>query len=194
MTYDARAYRRKQYWNEPTMGLWEKLYLPEILRGLFITSRVFVRNMAKWMTGRKGALTTYYPEERRADYAELNRGKHILTLRADGSGKPQCIACNMCATVCPAKVIEIEAGFDITDGAHPKFPIRFEIDYSRCVFCGLCVEACPEDAIRMAKETPGLPSDGRRQMWLTMDEMLTWNPQSDVAKPYPAAPKKEGPL
>jgi NADH-quinone oxidoreductase subunit I len=39
----------------------------------------------------------------------------------------------------------------------------------------------------MAKETPGLPSDSRDQMWLTLDEMLTWNPQSDVAKPYPAA-------
>ena len=39
----------------------------------------------------------------------------------------------------------------------------------------------------MAKEVPGLPSDGRHQMWLTLDEMLSWQPQSDVAKPYPAA-------
>ncbi len=177
---------RKAYWNEPRLGLWERAYLPEILRGLFITGRVFLRNMGKWMTGRKGALTTYYPEETRWDYAPANRGKHVLTQRPDG--KPQCIACNLCATVCPAKVIEIEAGYDISDTAHPKFPIRFEIDYSRCVFCGLCVEACPEDAIRMAKETPGLPAEDRHQMWLTMEEMLTWQPQRDVAKPYPAAP------
>ena len=100
-----KAYVRKQYWNEPEMGLWEKAYLPEILRGLWITGMVFLRNMAKWMTGRKGALTTYYPEETRWDYAQANRGKHVLTRRPDGS--PQCIACNMCATVCPAKVIEI---------------------------------------------------------------------------------------
>jgi NADH-quinone oxidoreductase subunit I len=40
----------------------------------------------------------------------------------------------------------------------------------------------------MAKETPGLPAEDRHQMWLTLDEMLTWQPQSDVAKPYPAAP------
>jgi NADH-quinone oxidoreductase subunit I len=178
-------YKRKQYWNEPELTGWEFSYLPEILRGLAVTSRVFLRNMGRWMSGRKGALTIYYPEETRADYAPLNRGKHVLTQRLDG--KPQCIACNMCATVCPAKVIEIEAGFDPTDLAHPKFPIRFEIDYSRCVFCGLCVEACPEDAIRMAKETPDLPTDDRRQMWLTMDEMLTWQPQNDVAKPYPAS-------
>jgi NADH-quinone oxidoreductase subunit I len=193
MAYDVRAYRRKQYWNEPAMGMWEKLYLPEILRGLFITSRVFLRNMAKWMTGRKGALTTYYPEERRADYAQLNRGKHILTLRADGSGKPQCIACNMCATVCPAKVIEIEAAFDPNDLVHPKVPARFEIDYSRCIFCGLCVEACPEDAIRMDKDVPDLPSRDRTAMWIGKEELMGWKPQSDVAKRYPkAAQRLEG--
>jgi NADH-quinone oxidoreductase subunit I len=179
------SYPRKRYWNEPKLTAWERAYLPEIVRGLLITSTVFLRNMGRWITGRKGALTTYYPEEKRADYAPLNRGKHVLTQRADGT--PQCVACNMCATVCPAKVIEIEAGFDPADAAHPKFPIRFEIDYSRCVFCGLCVEACPEDAIRMAPETPGLPSGDRYAMWLGLDELLTWQPQKDVAKPYPPA-------
>ena len=52
--YQRKA--RKQYWNEPKMGLWERAYLPEILRGLFITSRIFLRNMGKWMTGRKGVM------------------------------------------------------------------------------------------------------------------------------------------
>jgi len=183
-----RTHVRKRYWNEPTMGLWERLYLPEILRGMAITSRVFFRNMGKWITGRKGALTTYYPEETRWDYARNNRGKHVLTQRPDGS--PQCVACNMCATVCPAKVIEIDAGFDPADEAHPKFPVRFEIDYSRCIFCGLCVEACPEDAIRMAKEVPELPRCDRGTMWIGMEELLTWNPQRDVAKPYPPRPRK----
>ncbi len=179
-----RAHVRKQYWNAMTMNAWERAYLPEIMRGLFITGRVFLRNMARWMTGRKGALTTYYPEETRWDYAANNRGKHVLTQRPDGT--PQCVACNMCATVCPAKVIEIEAAFDPADPAHPKYPARFEIDYSRCIFCGLCVEACPEDAIRMVKETPELPRYDRDRMWLGLDELLEWNPQRDVAKPYPA--------
>ena len=174
---------RKAYWNEPTMTWWERAYLFEILRGLFITGGVFVRNMGKWMTGRKGALTTYYPEETRADYAAGNRGKHILTQRPDG--RPQCIACNMCATVCPAQVIEIDAAFDAGDSAHPRYPSRFEIDYSRCIFCGLCIEACPEDAIRMVKETPALPSGDRDHMWLNLTELISWHPQGDVAKPYP---------
>ena len=185
----TKTYRRKRYWNEPTMSWWERAYLFEIVRGLSITGGIFMKNMWRWMTLRKGALTTYYPEETRADYAPRNRGKHVLTQRPDGS--PQCIACNMCATVCPAKVIEIEAGFDPDDSAHPKHPVRFEIDYSRCIFCGLCVEACPEDAIRMVKEVPNLPVLDRSNMWISLDELLTWNPQSDVAKPYPPAPRSE---
>lgn len=183
-----QTFRRKAYWNQATMSLWERAYLPEIVRGLSITGGVFLRNMWRWITLRKGALTTYYPEETRADYGRHNRGKHVLTQRPDGT--PQCVACNMCATVCPAKVIEIEAGFDPLDAAHPKFPIRFEIDYSRCVFCGLCVEACPEDAIRMVKEIPDLPTFDRDRLWLSLDELLQWKPQQDVAKPYP--PKSAG--
>jgi len=177
------AYQRKRYWNAPTMSWWERVYLFEIMRGLAITGGVFMRNMWRWLTFRKGALTTYYPEERRPDYAAHNRGKHILTQRPDG--RPQCIACNMCATVCPAKVIEIEAAFDPDDPAHPKYPVRFEIDYSRCVFCGLCVEACPEDAIRMVKDAPHMPDMDRDAMWWSRDELLTWHPQQDVAKRYP---------
>jgi len=62
---------------------------------------------------------------------------------------------------------------------------------SRCVFCGLCVEACPEDAIRMVKDIPNLPTTGdRHRMWLSIDELLQWNPQRDVAKPYPAAEER----
>ena len=187
----AAPHVRKRYWNEPTMSLYERLYLPEILRGLSITGGVFLRNLAKWMTGRKGALTAYYPEEVRADYARHNRGKHVLTTRADGG--VQCIACNMCATVCPAKVIEIEAGFDPTNRARPKYPVRFEIDYSRCIFCGFCVEACPEDAIRMAKEVPQFPGADRTDMWLGKQELLAWQPQRDPAKRYPPAPPATSP-
>jgi NADH-quinone oxidoreductase subunit I len=180
-----KPFVRKRYWNEPSMSWWERAYLFEIIRGLCVTGGVFMKNMWRWMTLRKGALTTYYPEERRSDYGRHNRGKHVLTQRPDG--RPQCIACNMCATVCPAKVIEIEAAFDPSDLVHPKYPARFEIDYSRCIFCGLCVEACPEDAIRMVPDTPNLPAGDRQRMWLSMDELLHWRPQRDVAKPYPSS-------
>lgn len=186
-----RRHVRRTYWNEPTMGWWERAYLFEILRGLAITGGVFLRNLGRWATGRKGALTTYYPEEMRPDYAAGNRGKHVLTQRPDG--RPQCIACAMCATVCPARVIEIEPAFDASDAAHPRYPARFVIDYARCVFCGLCVEACPEDAIRMHPLVPGFPSSDRRRMWLGREELLAWSPAQDPAKPYPAGRGPEAP-
>ena len=186
----AKPYRRKVYWNQPAMGWWERFYLFEVVRGLSITGGVFLRNMGSWMRLRKGALTTYYPEEVRADYAPHNRGKHVLTQRPDG--RPQCIACNLCATVCPAKCIEIEAMLDPGDPAHPKSPARFEIDYGRCIFCGLCVEACPEDAIRMARQVPSLPKASHAGLWISKDELLSWQPQRDVAKPYPPRPETDG--
>lgn len=181
--------KRKEYWNQEKMGLWEKLYLFEIIRGLWVTGSVFTRNMFRWCTGRKGTLTYYYPEEIRPDFSPFNRGRHLLTTRPDGA--LQCIACQMCSTVCPARCIEIEADIlDIKDTAHPKQPKRFEIDYARCIFCGFCIEACPEDAIRMVKDVHDLPSSNNEEMWISKEELTHWNPQKDVAKPYPPKNKE----
>jgi NADH-quinone oxidoreductase subunit I len=180
---------KKRYWNEPRMGLRERVYIIEVLHGLRITGAVFFGNMWKWVTGRKGALTTYYPEERRVDYSPNNRGRHVLTQRENG--EVQCVSCNLCATACPAYCIEILSTANFADRAHPKAPQRFEIDYSRCIFCGFCVEACPEDAIRMVQDVPDLPGFDRTAMWGKMDLLLQWHPITNPRKPYPPPPPRD---
>jgi len=134
------------------MGFWEKLYFPEVFRGLLLTAYRFWRNLAVHTLHRFGlarhlsaAITIQYPEQRIA-YPETFRGRHRLTLHEDGSIK--CTACFLCATACPAECIYIEAA-EYPDNPLEKYPRRYEIDTLRCIYCGFCVEACPCDAIRM---------------------------------------------
>jgi len=139
--------RRKE---EMTLG--ERLYVPEIVRGLTVILFHFFRNLSLHLAHffgfaqeTKAAFTTQYPEERKR-YPDTYRGSHRLTLKEDGSVR--CTACFLCATACPANCIHIEAG-EHPDPTVEKFPLRYEIDTLRCIYCGMCVEACPCDAIRM---------------------------------------------
>ena len=142
-----------------TLSLWERVYFPEIVRGLCVTGYRFWRNLgihvlhefgfAKTL---QGSVTVQYPEQR-APYPATFRGRHRLTLKQDDSAA--CTACFLCATACPAECIYIEAGENPVNPIE-KFAVRYEIDTLRCIYCGFCVEACPCDAIRMDSGThPG---------------------------------------
>jgi NADH-quinone oxidoreductase subunit I len=65
-------------------------------------------------------------------------------------GVERCVACGLCARVCPALAIEVQAGE--TPLPKERMPVRFEINMLRCIFCGFCEEACPEEAIVMSDE------------------------------------------
>ncbi|MHB8878416.1 MAG: NuoI/complex I 23 kDa subunit family protein [Myxococcaceae bacterium] len=145
----------------PQEDIRESSYVPELIKGMVVTARVFLRNLfgdrdaTTVGIGRKGlsrVSTIAYPEEK-IPYPEGYRGLHRLVPREDGS--PRCVACYMCATACPAQCIYIEAGeYPVNDESAEsrvieKYPTAFVIDELRCVVCGLCVEACPKDAIRM---------------------------------------------
>lgn len=174
--------------NPADLGFWEKTYVPEIVKGIAITGGHFVRNMAKWLTGRKGAVTIQYPEEVRP-VSPRSRGKHVLMKREDGS--PRCVACYMCAAACPAQCIHIVAG-EHPDPAVEKYPVRFDIDVSRCIFCGMCEEACPKDAIRLSTDYH-LALYDRRKIY-DKEFLLTWNEQPAPAqglKVIQAAPTGE---
>jgi len=119
-------------------------YLLPIVKGLAIT----FRHMTQSILRPKSRATIEYPEVRR-QYSPRFRGVHKLTTREDGTTK--CVACMLCATVCPAYCINIAAG-EHPDPQIEKYPVKFEIDLLRCVYCGFCVDACPCEAIIMTQE------------------------------------------
>ena len=136
-------------------------YLP-VLRGMAIT----FKNMIATMTGRELA-TVQYPEQKR-DVSRHYRGVHVLTQGEDGT--PKCVACYMCATVCPAECIFIESG-ERPERDIEKYPTRFEIDLLRCVYCGFCVDACPEEAIIMSREND-LVGTTRAELIIDRDRLM----------------------
>lgn len=135
------------------MNLAERAYLPEVIKGLGITTRHFFANLFR----RKYTVTVNYPEEK-IPYPERFRGHHRLTVRDDG--QVRCVACMCCSTACPTNCITIEAG-EHDDTRIEKFPVRFDINLLRCIFCGFCVEACPCDAIRMDTGRHAMPEYAR---------------------------------
>ena len=85
----------------PRLTAAERLYLPQILGGMWVTLRHTVRNL---LFGE--AITVEYPEKKRDLRVENYRGVHRLN--RDEDGRVACVACFMCATACPAHCIHIE--------------------------------------------------------------------------------------
>ncbi len=130
----------------PQRNLWVQSYLPEVARGLAITSKQFFKNLSALLFRTESdVVTIQYPDVKRP-YPARFRGLHRLTYRDDG--QVRCVACMCCSTVCPANCIHIESA-EHDDPSVEKYPSAFVIDELRCIVCGLCVEACPCDAIRM---------------------------------------------
>jgi NADH-quinone oxidoreductase subunit I len=127
---------------------------------------ITLKNMIKTLFGRAAA-TVQFPEQKRRTSGRY-RGIHILTQRQDGT--PKCVACYMCATVCPAECIYIESG-ERPEASIEKYPTRFEIDLLRCVYCGFCVDACPEEAIIMSREND-LVGTTRAELIIDRDRLM----------------------
>lgn len=131
MSPDTKLITRKK-----NLSLWQRTFLPAILRGLAITFREMF----------KPKFTRQYPEERWTP-PDSFRGRPVLV---EENGVERCVACGLCARVCPALAIELQASE--TEHEKERYPIRFEINMLRCIFCGFCEEVCPEEAIVMSDE------------------------------------------
>src|SRR6266516_895782 len=124
------------------MNVWENLYLPAVLKGMFITlSHLF-----------KKKATIQYPEQKRS-FPKVFRGLQILN--RDEEGRERCTACGLCAVACPAEAITMEAAERKVGEEHlyreEKYAAKYEINMLRCIFCGLCEEACPKDAVYLSE-------------------------------------------
>ena len=109
----------------------------ELLKGLSITLSHFF----------KKPVTFHYPDEKMPMYPRF-RGLHEL--HRYENGLERCVCCGLCAAVCPADAIYMEAAENsptLRFSAGERYAKRYEIDMLRCIFCGYCEEACPEDAI-----------------------------------------------
>jgi NADH-quinone oxidoreductase subunit I len=116
------------------LSFWQRTYIPEILKGMMLTLRQVFRPK----------FTRQYPEERWNPPSSF-RGRPVLV---EEDGVERCVACGLCARVCPALAIEVQAAE--TESEKERYPERFEINMLRCIFCGFCEEACPEEAIVMS--------------------------------------------
>ena len=150
------------------LSIWERLYLPEIFRGLWITGRHLAKNLLH-----PGRMPTFFWPEFKRPFSRHYRSEHRLMLRPDNT--PRCTACMLCQTACPAHCIDIEAG-EHPDPRVEKFPIKFDIDLLRCVFCGICVEACPCDAIRMDTGKMDMAGFTRNEFVLDINYLLKNHP------------------
>ena len=118
------------------LSWWNKLYIPQILNGMRITiTQIF-----------RPKFTRQYPEEKWTPPSSF-RGRPVLV---EEKGVERCVACGLCARVCPALAIEMQSSE--TEYWKERYPVKFEINMLRCIYCGFCEEVCPEEAIVMSQD------------------------------------------
>src|SRR5215471_19916864 len=112
------------------------------------------------------SVTMQYPDkEKWLPYARY-RGHHFL--KRDANGEIKCVACELCARICPCYCIEV---VPYEDEKGNRRPAKFEIDTARCLFCGLCEDACPADAIALGQQYE-FSSFSSRDLLIGRDDLL----------------------
>ena len=164
---------RKKVVSNKQMTFMEKIYIPAILGGMWITFKHLFRKNN----------TLKYPEETRI-FAPVYRGQHVL--KRDEQGRENCTACGLCAVACPAEAITMVAA-ERKKGEEQlyreeKYAEKYEINMLRCIFCGLCEEACPKEAIFLTDRI--VPSNFERNEFIFGKDRLVedMNHRIDITK------------
>lgn len=129
---------------------------------------------AMWVTLRylfTKPITVQFPEEPVRVYPRW-RARHELQRHPDGLER--CVACGLCAAVCPAQCIYVQAAENTPEERHSpgeRYAEIYEINLSRCIFCGYCQEACPTEAL-VLKHDFSLADDSRGSFIYTKERLL----------------------
>ncbi|MBO6586418.1 MAG: NADH-quinone oxidoreductase subunit I [Gracilimonas sp.] len=150
------------YKNERKLNFLEKLYLPEILKGMWYSFKQMFQP----------SFTLNYPEEK-WDPPAIFRGRPVLV---EDHNKERCVACGLCARACPPLAISMQA--KETEDEKERYPDFFEINMLRCIYCGYCEEVCPEEAIVMSKDYD-IVFESREDAIYDKERLLV--PKEDVA-------------
>src|SRR3989338_2848842 len=123
------------------MSILKKIFFIDLIKGLSLTLKY---NVSK-------SITIRYPDEEKWVPYQRFRGLH--TLNRDAQGRELCVACELCAKICPTQCITVIPMEDDTGrGIADRVAKMYEINLVRCMFCGFCEDACPTTAIRMGRE------------------------------------------
>lgn len=129
---------------------------------------------AMWVTLRylfTKPITVQFPEEPVRVYPRW-RARHELQRHPDGLER--CVACGLCAAVCPAQCIYVQAAENTPEERHSpgeRYAEIYEINLSRCIFCGYCQEACPTEAL-VLKHDFSLADHSRGSFIYTKERLL----------------------
>lgn len=106
----------------------------DLINGLALT--------LKYMFSR--TVTMQYPDKEKWVPYPRYRGHHVL--RKDENGENKCVACELCAKICPCYCITV---VPYEDEKGNRRPLVYDVDMARCLYCGLCEDSCPEEAIAL---------------------------------------------
>ena len=133
------------------MELLKRIFFVDILKGLLLTLRYTYSKV----------YTEQYPLEK-PKIAERYRGAPRLNNDPE-TGETLCIACDLCAQICPEDLIVV--GSERDPESRKKVLTTYTYDTSRCLFCGLCQEVCPTNAIELTQDFELATYDRNTMLW-----------------------------
>ncbi len=119
------------YFKEIAVGFWS------LLAGMAVTIRYFV----------KPIVTVQYPRQK-IEMSPSYRGYPQFIIDPE-TQTHRCIACEMCARICPSQLITVEGTKFL--GEKQKRATNYIHEHQYCSLCGLCVEVCPTTALEFSK-------------------------------------------